>query len=158
MTPKSLKDLLSQADAVLGLQPVSGQDFIKRSSDENESGVLAFADILSSAGAPVFLETAPQKKQGLDKLAESLNISLAAKDIADLVRVENFRASAEKEGFPKEQVDEALSKVAMSNFARQLSALVKIGAALGTSIPRDKRLIDGAGVSKRRRLTKSHGY
>jgi hypothetical protein len=123
MRVKPLKTLLEQADAFC-----HGSDMSKTASAQ-ESSVLALADLLSGASADVTIDYDSEaiKQTEIDKIAESLNRVQTASEIDMVLKLADFEKKAEAEGFTKEQISEAMSKIAAEKIAQSIPLLVATG-------------------------------
>jgi hypothetical protein len=123
-TLKPLKALLEQADELIR---GSGAGLSKEASTPDQ--VSALAELLAGADTETTVEYDPSetKQAEIDKIAESLNRVQTAAELDMFFKLAHFEKRASEEGYSKEQVSEAMSKIAASKIAQSLPILAAMG-------------------------------
>lgn len=165
MRVKPLKTLLAQADELCGGTGMS------KTASTPESEVSALAALLAGAETDIAIDYDPEaiKQTEIDKIAESLNRVQTASEIDMVLKLSNFEKKAEAEGFTKDQIKEALSKIAAEKIAKNIPLLIAMGFVpfsppnegpngLPKKPVKDKKDKSQAEMLGRENLTKSVGY
>jgi biopolymer transport protein ExbB/TolQ len=119
---KPLKELLAQADQFMGNYKQASASI----SDEVSSlaDTLQFAASIEQKFSPASNE--PEETE-FEKVAKSINIAAAKAELETMIQSNRFEKAALAEGFSKEQIDEALQKVAAKKVHQNLGLLATIG-------------------------------
>jgi hypothetical protein len=120
---KSLKTLLDQADQFCKSPALS------KTASAQETEVSALANLLVGAETSVTINYDPEaaKQTEIDKIAESLNRVQTASEIDVVLQLADFEKKAGAEGFSRDQIKEALSKIAAVKIAKNIPLLVAMG-------------------------------
>lgn len=125
MAVKPLKDLLKEADQFSTSLTKSAS-----AAPVGPDEIATFADSLMGA------ESVTPGDRGFEKVALAMNRAEALLQIETLQKIASFEDRATKAGFSKEQVDEAVEKIAAKKMRDNLATLI---AVEGGIIPgRDK--------------------
>lgn len=160
MRVKPLKELLAQADALCGGPAMS------KEASAQESEVSALASLLASAETDVTVnyDSEAYKQSEIDKIAESLNRVQTAAEIDVVLKLADFEKKAQAEGYTRDQIDEAFSKIAAEKIAKNIPLLAAMGF-VGLLDKEDKNNLpkkdsgkSQAKILGRLDLTKSVGY
>ena len=144
---KPLKDLMLQADKYIG---ISKQASIISDEVSSLADTLKFASEIEQQ----FLPTSDHGRNSeFEKVAKAIDKIAAQAELEVMIQSEQFEKAALSEGYTKEQVSEALSKVAAKKVHKHLGTLVSIGGlAPGiedlNNLPKTKK--EEVGEEKRR--------
>jgi hypothetical protein len=122
---KPLKDLLDEADRILGQTKTAGQSVTDEVSSLADT--LAFASELEDQFVAVEtpVETAPDTD--FEKVAKVINKVAATVELEVMAKTAQFREAAETQGYTEEQVTEALSKIAAKKIRKNLTEIAALG-------------------------------
>lgn len=154
MATKPLKELLAQADAFIKTASATtvGKPSIKIATE-----VENLVEALGSAETGVVITA---EEVGIDKIAESLNRVHTLLELDVINKYSNFEKKAEENGYSKEQIEEAFSKIAAEKTLKNLPVLAALGvSAMETdedAPPQVKKV--GKRFANSLNLSKSVGY
>ena len=156
LTPKPLKQLLDQADALIkSAQPTSAIKVASTQVDE----VSALASLLAGADTSVTLNSDTTVcTDEMDKIAESINRLQAAAELEEILKLAVFEKKASDEGFTQDQIIEAISKIGAAKLKKNLPFLTTAGLFVGAEedlneLPVKQKLV----VAPRKDLNESRG-
>lgn len=119
MAVKPLKDLLKEAD-----QFSSSLNKTASAAPAGPDEIAAFAQSLMD------VESVKQGDGGFEKVALAMNRAEALLQIETLQKIAEFEAQANKAGFTKEQIDEAVEKIAAKKMRDNLATLIAVDGGI----------------------------
>lgn len=124
MAVKPLKDLMAEADRILGQTKIASPLNI---SDEVSSlaDTLSFATAIEEKFTPQDSLTAEFDPE-FEKVAKAVNKASALAEWEVLSNTDRFEEAAMAQGYTEEQIGEALSKIAAAKVKKNLDALVAL--------------------------------
>jgi len=118
---KPLRDLIMQADKYIG---ISKQASVMSDEVSSLANTLQFASEIETG---LGLSQNDNANLEFEKVAKAINKIAAKAELEVMIQSEQFEKAAIAEGYTKEQVSEALSKVAAKKVHKHLGTLASLG-------------------------------